>query len=382
MEKINYKNEIAKRTFYAYLGGSRQYSFNSIKCFKPAIWDWQEFSKNKDFVCFSKTMATDFKEWLKNKNKKNSAAKISLSACNDILRYLREFFSWLSQQPGYKRISKTDIGYLKLSKKEVRMATQQKRKEYPTLDEIKTLIESIRVNTDVGKRDKALISLTFLTGIRIAALASLRIQNFDREKLIIDQDPNRDVKTKNSKRIITTFVPLPYKEPLGYFLDWFDYLISEKKFKPTDPLFPATMVKNIDGNNICYHSTNTVKPVFWKSSTTLREIFEDRSRLAGVKYYHPHTYRHLIVNEVGKLPLSEIERKAISKNFGHEDVGTTFGNYGYGDISEQQQMDAIKNLDFSGKKIEVKYQVSEAEMAALADKINKNKMYAIYTPKI
>jgi hypothetical protein len=39
---------------------------------------------------------------------------------------------------------------------------------------------------------------------------------------------------------------------------------------------------------------------------------------------------------------------------GHENTGTTFGSYGYGKIEEGRQIEIIRNIDFEGRKREVK----------------------------
>jgi hypothetical protein len=57
----------------------------------------------------------------------------------------------------------------------------------------------------------------------------------------------------------------------------------------------------------------------------------------------------LIVKEFAKTRLTEEEKKAISQNLGHADVGTTFGSYGYGHIEEDRQMEIIKNIKFSSE---------------------------------
>jgi hypothetical protein len=46
---------------------------------------------------------------------------------------------------------------------------------------------------------------------------------------------------------------------------------------------------------------------------------------------------------------TEEEKKAISQNLGHADVGTTFGSYGYGHIEEDRQMEIIKSIKFSSE---------------------------------
>jgi integrase/recombinase XerD len=278
---------------------------------------------------------------------------------------LKTFFEWLSKQKGYKKIIVTDIEYLNLPRGEERIATQAKGKLSPSLEEVKKVIESIKGTTEVEMRDRALLSLMFLTGARISAILSLPISSFDREKLTIEQNPKNGVKTKFSKRFVSSLIPFSYKEPLGYFLDWIDYLQSKKGFGPKDPIFPATKT-GMNEKNLGYFSTGEVGQVFWESNSSARKIFEKRFVQAGVPYYHPHTFRHLLVKEISKLPLTEEEKKAISQSLGHEDVGTTFGSYGYGQIEEDRQIEIIRKIDFEGKKREDKHLFGREDIKELA----------------
>lgn len=373
MTNTTYKNEVIKRKFFEYLINSKGFEKPTVGCYEKAIWLWEDFTNKADFITFNKTKAEDFKTWLKEKKNARSKENISLSYCYDNLRHLKTFFEWLSKQKGYKKITSTDVDYLNLSKGETRIATQPKSKASPTLEEIKTLIESVKGQTETEMRDKALLSLTFLTGARISAIISLPIQSFDRKELIIHQDPALGVNTKFKKKITSALIPFSYKEPLKYFLKWFDYLEKEKKFGPKDPIFPATKVINRK-DTLGYINTEEVEPVFWKSTTSARKIFQERFKKAEINYYHPHTFRHLLVKEISKLPLTEEEKKAFSQNLGHEDVGTTFSSYGYGQIQEERQVEIIRNIDFEGKNRKVVYQIGQDDlMRFIKDKKDKNK---------
>ncbi len=61
-------------------------------------------------------------------------------------------------------------------------------------------------------------------------------------------------------------------------------------------------------------------------------------------YFHPHQFRHLVVNILSKTRLTEEEKRAISLNLGHEDVGTTFGAYGYGSMSDDDAVKIVQKL--------------------------------------
>lgn len=343
MQKANYKNEIVKRNFFSFLKDSEGFADDSVKAFEKAILYWDDFSGGDDFSNFNEKQAKAFRGWIRIKNRKGTENHISLSYCYDTLRRLRRFFDWISRQPKSK-INPTHTGFLNLSKKENRVATQSKQQIIPAFDEIMQVIESIKGNTEVEKRDRALICFILLTGARISATVSLPIKSFDKKRLIVEQDPAYGVKTKFSKRIVTTFFPLPNEKPLQYFLEWFEYL-TEKGFTPNDPIFPATKLEQ-GKENINFYSSGIIEPLFWSNAGSARKIFEKRFTGAGIPYYHPHTLRHLIVKEFIKTRLTEEEKKAISQNLGHSDVQTTFGTYGYGQITEDRQADLVKSIKF------------------------------------
>lgn len=372
MTSIAYKNEQVKRRFYDFLESSRGFSQATIACYEKALLLWEDFSSKADFGNFNQTLAKSFRDWLKAKKKFDSEESIGASYRYDILRYSKFFFDWLSKQPGYKsRVNQSAIEYLNLSRAEIKMATQPKGVIAPSLEEIKSVIENIPNGSEIEKRDKALISLALLTGARISAIKSLSMRCFDKNNLIVNQDPAFGVETKFSKRIVSPLIAFSYKEPLGYFLEWFAYLETEKGFEPTDPIFPATKIEN-GKENISYYNTGEVESTFWKSSSSARKIFEKRFAEAGVKYYHPHTLRHLLIREISKLPLTEEQKKAISQSMGHENTGTTFGSYGYGKIDESRQIEIIRNIDFNGQRKDFKYVLDKDDIKQIAELIKNN----------
>src|SRR3990167_4321086 len=310
MSSIIYKNEVIKRKFFGYVINSKGFSPKTVECYENAIWLWDDFTHKADYVGFNKTAAEGFKEWLKAKKKAHSQKDVSVSYRYDMLRYLKGFFGWLSKQKGYKKIDQTAIDYLNLSKAEAKIATQPRNVEVPSLEELKAVIERIQGGSEIEKRDRALISLMFLTGARISAVRTLPMKSFDKDKLTIDQDPAFGVKTKFSKRIITHLIPYLYEETKNYFIEWFEYLENEKGFKPDDPIFPATKIEN-GFENLRYYNTGQVEPTFWESSSSPRKIIEKRFKEAGIKHYKPHSIRHSLIKRLSKLSLTEEQKKAI-----------------------------------------------------------------------
>ncbi len=371
----SFQNEVIKKQFFLYLKEVKGFSKDSIDAYEHGIQLWQECTDNKDFSGFGKQQARTFKQWIRSRTNRNKEA-LSLTYIYNVLRRLKGFFEWLSMQPHYKsKINQIDIEHLSLSKKETRIAIQPNKREIPSIEEVIKVIETIKIENDVDRRDRALICFTLLTGARISAIYSMPIMAFDEETLTVDQNPKFGIKTNFSKRIVTTLFPIEYTKAVDYFLDWYRYLKLTKGFTPKDPIFPMSKIENGE-QNISYHNTGEVVPIFWQSSNSARKIFQKRFLDAEVPYYHPHTFRHLVVKEFAKTRLTEEEKKAISQNLGHENTGTTFGSYGYGHIEEDRQIEIVKKIKLGSKEIDGKFTLDAEDMKmalAIAKALKENR---------
>lgn len=342
MTKTMYQNEKEKREFLEQLKGAEGFAESSINTFAGAIDQWQFFTKYEDFRNFNKSKALDFRDWLKLRKTKTKKGTLALTTRDNYLRRTKRFFKWLSKQPIYKsKILENDIEFLRLSKGDARIARQGTTKKMPTLKEAKAIINNIEAKNEIDMRDRAIICFAIITGMRISAIISLRMKNFNKQEKIIDQNPADGVKTKNSKRILTTFFPIKWERPEQYFIEWYKHL-KEKGFTEDDPIFPATL--NSVSKDKKIYSKELVNKRFWSGTNSARKIFEKRCLNADIPYYHPHSFRHLIVSVMSKTKLTEEEKKAISLNLGHANVGTTFGSYGYGNMTEEDAVEIVKKL--------------------------------------
>ncbi len=339
--KNQLKNAEAKMKFFEYLQGAKGFTESSINAFGEAVYQWEKFVECEDFANFNRTKALSFVEHLKERESKTESGHLGLQTQYNYLRRVKKFFDWLADQPGYRsQINKNEVAFLRLSKKEVNIATSGTTKKIPTYEEVRKIIENINIENEIDMRDRALICLALTTGMRISALISLRMKSFNKERELFDQNPGDGVRTKNDKRIFTTFFPIAWKEPREYFLQWFEYL-EKKGFQSEDPIFPATKRGQFDSA----HNSEIVSVAFWKESNAAREVFKRRCLDAKVSYYHPHLFRHLIVELMSKTRLTEEEKRAISLNLGHANVGTTFGSYGYGSMSPKKAVEVVRNVN-------------------------------------
>ena len=140
------ENEQIKRSFLDDLKGARGFTESSVRAHADAIWKWQEFSEHDDFRKFNKARAVQFVDWLANKPTNTSTGKLSVVSRDNYLRRVKQFFSWLSGQPGYKnKVLKNEVEYLRLSNADAQAARSGTTKQMPTFDQAKTIIESMRL---------------------------------------------------------------------------------------------------------------------------------------------------------------------------------------------------------------------------------------------
>lgn len=344
MAKVNAKNERVKRSFFRYLKNAAGCCDSTINNIENAILLWQDFSKNEDFALYNSDRAIDFKKWLTKRAFRGKP--ISIVTYHAYLRYLRKFFGWLSWEKGYRsRIKPNTVDYLKITEKEGRIATQSTPRNYPSLDYVGKLVDSIEPKTEVDLRDRALVSFTLLSGMRDKAIATLPLGCFDKEKLTILQNPRKGVETKFSKLIPTTLFPFD-KKMLGLITDWLKHL-ETKGFGSQDPLFPRSKLDQ-GADNLSFEVSSEVEPVFWQGTGRIREIFKRRCQAANLPYFPPHTFRHLAVNLAVASCKNGEEMKAVSQNFGHEYIATTLS--AYGNYTPLRLTEIIKSMDFSGKR--------------------------------
>jgi len=172
MNKPNLKNELVKRKFFRWLKEANGNCDSTVNNIENTILLYEEFTGNADFKTFSPDKATEFKKWLKKRVFRGKS--ISLVTYHSYLRSLRKFFRWLSWQPGYKsKISPDMVDYLSISEKEERIATLCNPRNFPPLDYVVKLADSIKINSEIDLRDRALIAFTLSSGMRDKAIATL-----------------------------------------------------------------------------------------------------------------------------------------------------------------------------------------------------------------
>lgn len=324
MRKTNAANARIKRQYLNYLREAMGRDEATLDGVARSLARFEQSTSGKDFKRFHREQAVAFKARLAEAFNDQTGERLSKATVLATLRDLRAFFSWLAREPGYRsHIAFADADYFNLPDKDVAVARARREQRVPTLEQVRRVIQSMPESTVLERRDRALIAFAMVTAARVSALASFRIGHVDLTEGVVDQDA-RTVRTKGAKSFRTVLMPVD-EDAIGIVREWVEELTSEHLWGPEDPLFPATEVGLAPSGGFA--------PVGlarrgWASSEPVRDIFRRAFAAAGLPYYNPHSFRHMLVRHVMSFELSPEAMKAWSQNLGHSEVLTTFTSYG------------------------------------------------------
>jgi integrase/recombinase XerC len=339
MTTHNANNERIKRRYFAYLKEAKRHSEPTVDAVAKALDRFEVDTKHRDFKAFHFEQAVAFKKHLAEQRSQQSGEKLSKATLHATLAHLKRFFQWLAGQPGYKsRLQYSDADYFNLSDKDMRVATAHREQPAPTLEQVKHVITTMPANTDIERRNRALIAFALLTGARDSAIASMKLKHIDLHAGSVHQDA-REVRTKYSKTFTTFFFPVG-DEIREIVAEWITYLREEQLWGNNDPLFPATRIAV--GTSSRQFEAAGLERKHWSSAAPIRVIFRNAFASAGLPYFNPHSFRKTLVALGEVLCQTPEQFKAWSQNLGHEGVLTTF--YSYGEVGNRRQGEIIKSL--------------------------------------
>jgi integrase len=338
MTRHNAKNERIKRKYFTYLKEARRQSEAAVDASAKALDRFESYTGHRDFRAFHFEKAIAFKKHLAEQKGEQSGKRLSKATLHSTLTQLKRFFQWLAREPGYKSVVQyCDAEYFNLSAKDTRVATAQREQKAPTLEQIRHVIHTMPVSTEVERRNRALIAFAILTGARDSAIASMKLKHVDLIADKVDQDA-REVNTKFSKTFNTFFFPVG-DEIRGIVGEWVSYLREDKLWGNDDPLFPATAVA-LGATRL--FEVSGLDRNHWRTASPIRAIFREAFVSAGLAYFNPHSFRNTLVRLGQDVCKSAEEFKAWSQNLGHEGVLTTFRSYG--EVAYQRQKEIIRSL--------------------------------------
>ncbi|MXP44841.1 tyrosine-type recombinase/integrase [Allopontixanthobacter sediminis] len=335
--RFNPDNERVKRRYFHELREADGLAEVTIDHAARAIAEFERFNDWAEFKLFRSGDASNYRKHLLAAGGKRASALSNRSTVHTKLMQVQKFFTWLSKQPGFKsRISPADAKYFKLSNRDRRLASERPLKPTPTVEQVKHVILSMPAMTDLDKRDRALIALLLLTGIRVSAAITLKLKHVRTDGSIF-QDA-REVKTKFAKTQTTYFFPVG-EEIRQIFADYVSHLRKTLLWGDDDPLFPMT--------HQALDEQRWLRPIgllkqHWKTSDPVRHIFKRAFEAGGVPYYTPHSIRRTLARLGERLCNTPEQMKAWSQNLGHDELMTTFS---YGAVPLQQQATILSSIE-------------------------------------
>ena len=223
MAAHNPNNERLKRRYFVYLKEAKRHSEATIDAVARALSQFEADTKCRDFKAFHVQQAVVFKKRLAEQRSSRSGRPLSKATQHATLMHLKRFFQWLAGQPGFKsRLCCSDTEYFNLSDKDTRVATTRRGQRAPTIEQVKHVISRMPNETEIERRNRALLAFALLTGARDSAIASMKLKHVDLDARCVYQDA-REVKTKFSKTFITYFFPVG-NEIRQMVNDWVLYL--------------------------------------------------------------------------------------------------------------------------------------------------------------
>jgi len=296
-----------------------KFAESTISQILKAIEKYQEFTSYKDFKQFNIKSVNHYVRHLRD-------SKLSVSTINGYLTSLRNFFEWLCSQTGYKSRIKLDVvELLSINNNELNQLNKSINKDYPTLEQAKTIFSAVKINNDVDRRDKALIATAILTGMRSESLRTLTLGAIDIQKKEIFQSVKTGVKTKFGKDIFSKIFNFD-EEMRDCITDWYSYLKEIKLYNNTDPFFPKTKRRQTEDDLAFIF--DEIEPDFWQSHSSISKVFKERAKQANIRTFSPHRYRDLAVSlAIEKCNGDFYLIKAVSQHFGHEDTRLLIETY-------------------------------------------------------
>lgn len=322
----NAENERIKRRYALYLADANGASGATVNSALAALTRFEAATGHRPFRAFHIEQARAFKRKLL-ETKSAAGVPLSLATAHHVCKALEAFFVWLASEPGFRsRLKHGDARYFRLNGNQVTAATSPRpEKPVPTIAQIERVLSAMPGETNIQRRDRALVAAALVTGARDGALRTAQLRHVDLTDGVFQND-GRAMNVKFGKVFPTWFFPVS-ELALTIFKEWVMDARDKLLFGETDPLFPATLVARNAASGL-FEPTGLTRD-FWADANPIREIFRRAFNAAGLPYANPHSFRKTLAEEGRRRHGNDVERfQAWAQNLGHESLLTTLTSYG------------------------------------------------------
>lgn len=122
LPKFHPDNERIKHKYFCRM--APKFDKKTLAKIVSAVWVFDEFNNFKDFKLFKYEDAHEFQKYLLKKYSH------SMQMANRTITYVKEFFMWLREHDGYKKLTYDDVDALELSFKDREKGKMSKPRDY------------------------------------------------------------------------------------------------------------------------------------------------------------------------------------------------------------------------------------------------------------
>lgn len=275
--------------------GLRDNTQENYKNYLEKFFYWMDQSKNSPLLPHQLTPdhIWAYRLYLSRQPSPATGKTLSKSTQNYYLIALRAFLAYfvakdiLSLPPGKIALPKADKG--------------QKSVKFLTLEQIGKLLSSVEPKDPVSIRDRAILETFFSTGLRIAELVALNLEQFS--SLKDKKDMELGVIGKGGKPRVVYF-----SERALSFIKKYLEIRNDIKNANTKALFINFRDKNNDADNRL-------------TSRSIERMVKKYAMLSGIPVFTtPHTLRHSYATD---LLNQGVDLRSIQEFLGHSNIATT-----------------------------------------------------------
>ncbi len=225
------------------------------------------------------------------------------------------FFRWFAKRPGVK-IDPDLPGYFNLSRREKGAESDAVKGTCLTFDIVVTIFKAMPASGPIELRNRAIIAMFAVTGIRIAALSTLRGKHVNMDTRWINQKPP-EVVTKYGKHIRTYCLDLGHGL-LDAIRQWARWR-ADNGFGDNDAFFLPDCYLKSNAIGLGFKPASGDPALCWKSEDPAQQIVKNAVKLAGFdpNEISSHDFRKTIDPYLAKHgDMNVFQEVALELNFG------------------------------------------------------------------
>ncbi len=318
-----------------FLEGHEERDVRTVDEHLRAISRMSAFFSHKTFETVTIADARRFKDELRRLRDLEGVLGLGRSTVSHTLDRCSAFFRWLKRRPGIDM--DPDLpGYFKLSRKERLAESGMVKGTSLNFDQALQIFAAMTGSGPIELRNRAIVAMFIVTGIRIAALITLRGKHVNTHTRWINQDP-REVDTKLGKNIRTYCLDLGHGL-LDAIAQWSQWR-SLNGFGDDAPFFLPDRFIQANAIGLGYRPVAVEAAKCWKSEDPVQRIIKDAASAAGIPEdsISSHDFRKVLHPFLSKRgAMMTIEEVALQLNFGHTPTETIRKHYSSMQDSERE----------------------------------------------